>query len=76
MIYRMKNPKYTEFTQHSVIPAKAGIQANSGGNQTWIPACAGMTSRGQNVWSATPPFSSAVGERKLMTHFVVNTIPQ
>src|SRR3989337_2988698 len=29
----------------SIIPAKAGIQANSA-QQTWIPACAGMTSRG------------------------------
>jgi hypothetical protein len=37
IMHRMKNPKYAELTQHSVIPAKAGIQASGGGKQTWIP---------------------------------------
>jgi hypothetical protein len=73
MIHRMNNPKYAELTQHSVIPAKAGIQASGGGEQTWIPACAGMTSRGGNVLRDTPPFSCSAGERKLMNHFVVKT---
>ena len=71
MIHRMKTPKHAELTQHSVIPAKAGIQASGGGEQTWIPACAGMTSRGGNVLREPPPFSCSVGERKIMNHFVV-----
>jgi hypothetical protein len=73
MIHKMKNPKYAELTQHSVIPAKAGIQANGGGEQTWIPACAGMTSRGENVLTEPLPFSFSVGVRKLMSHFVVRS---
>ena len=54
MIHRMKPPKHAELTQHSVIPAKAGIQASGGGEQTWIPACAGMTNRGGNVAGGNP----------------------
>ena len=37
----------------SVIPAKAGIQANSA-QQTWIPACAVMTSRGGHHVEGNP----------------------
>ena len=54
----------------SVIPAKAGIQANSA-QQTWIPACAGMTSRGEHMWKQITAFSFSAGERKIMAHFVV-----
>jgi len=60
-------------TAYSVIPAKAGIQANWNGERTWIPACAGMTRCGENG-QREPPFSSSLGERKIMKHFVVNTI--
>ena len=59
-----------QVTERSVVPAKAGIQANRGGEQTWIPACAGMTSREERS-EGNPPFSSSVGERKVMNHFVV-----
>ena len=55
----------------SVLPAKAGIQTNWGGEQTWIPACAGMTSRRQNHRLGSPSFSFPVGVRKIMNHFVV-----
>jgi len=66
MIYKNEKPEYEKSPQRSVIPAKAGIQANWAGKQTWIPACAGMTRRGANVRREALPFSSSVGERKLM----------
>jgi len=59
-------------TAYSVIPAKAGIQANWNGERTWIPACAGMTRCGENG-QREPPFSSSLGERKIMKHFVVTS---
>jgi len=34
-----------------------------------------MTSRGENVRREVPPFSSSVGERKIMDHFVVSLFP-
>jgi hypothetical protein len=46
----------------SVIPAKAGIQAEFGPEQTWIPACAGMTNpETSRTSSEIPPFSFPPG---------------
>jgi hypothetical protein len=50
----------TAGTAYSVIPAKAGIQANWNGERTWIPACAGMTRCGENV-QREAPFSFCCG---------------
>ena len=49
-----------EGTLRFVIPAKAGIQANSAGKQTWIPAWRGNDNRG-----------SLVREHRVMKYFVM-----
>ena len=57
----------------SVIPAKAGIQANSA-QQTWIPACAGMTNREERHGEENPSIFIFSDERTLMAHFVVKCL--
>ena len=56
----------------SVIPAKAGIQANWA-EQTWIPACAGMTTEGKSC-PGNCLLSFSASERNLMNHFVANRL--
>ena len=59
--------------QGSVIPAKAGIQANYGAVQTWIPACAGMTRQAERLCRESHPFSYSVDISKILIRFVVIT---
>jgi hypothetical protein len=51
----------------AVIPVKAAIQANRVQDKSWIPACAGMTTRDQIV-PADPDV------RKIMNYCVVRYI--
>ena len=50
----------------SVIPAKAGIQANSAQNKPGFPRARGMTCQAARLWRESQPFSSSLGECKLM----------
>ncbi|MGZ8446081.1 MAG: hypothetical protein ACXWXZ_22020, partial [Candidatus Binatia bacterium] len=44
--------------------------------QTWIPACAGMTRQADRLWRESHSFLLSVGVRKIMIHFVVkNSFP-
>ena len=60
MISRTKNPL------SSVIPAKAGIQANSAENKPGFPPCAGMTIQREDHVEENPPISYSVNECQLM----------
>jgi hypothetical protein len=63
-----------EGTLRFVIPAKAGIQANSAEKQTWIPACAGMTLE-EKPSSAQTVRSHLLWASKLTNQFVVKLRP-
>ncbi|MGZ8522583.1 MAG: hypothetical protein ACXWX7_20820, partial [Candidatus Binatia bacterium] len=41
-------------------------------SRPWMPACAGMTSLGNEPRRGLPVFSLSVGVRKIMIDFVVN----
>jgi len=47
------------------MPANAGIQARRCDATRWMPAFAGMTIRGKNLWNGVPAFSYCY-DRKLI----------
>ena len=72
LIYRMKSPEYLSNRNVSVIPAKAGIQADWGGETNLDSRVRENDESRANMRRKTHPFSFSVGERKIMNHFVVN----
>ena len=67
----MKSPEYLSNRNVSVIPAKAGIQADWGGETNLDSRVRENDESRANMRRKTHPFSVSVGERKIMNHFVV-----